>query len=61
MTDRELRCYAGQWIEARLVDGKVIVGRLLVDEPHFLLSSPFEIEQPAADPTRAPRDSALIA
>ena len=54
MKDAELRQYAGQWVEARLVDGSVLIGRLLVDEPSFLLRSPFEIEQPAANPDAAP-------
>lgn len=54
MTDKELHQYAGKWIEATLVDGRTVMGRLLVDEPHILLTGPFEIEQPPASPDAPP-------
>jgi O-phosphoseryl-tRNA(Cys) synthetase len=44
MKDEELRQYADQWVEAKLRDGKTLVGRLVVAAP-----SSFEIDQPSAD------------
>lgn len=54
MTDADLRQYANQWIEARFVDGKTLVGRLVLDASGSPSGSDFQIQEPAANPDAEP-------
>jgi len=48
VTDAELKQFLGEWVEVKLANGEVLVGKLLTDDARIAAGNPYVVEVPEA-------------